>query len=124
MSKKILVMDDEEIVVDIASQMLMYLGYEVDIAHDGNEAIKLYNESCGSDDGYLAVIMDLNIPQGMGGLEAVKHVLAINDKAKIIVSSGYSTDPIVEDFKKYGFSGCISKPFDLKSLEEVLQKVL
>ncbi|MEE4241160.1 MAG: response regulator [Desulfopila sp.] len=118
--KNILVMDDEEIVADIAQQMLAYLGYNVTVAENGEEAVVHYRECFEKNEPYALVILDLNIPGGMGGMEAVGEILAIDPAAKVVVSSGYSNDPIMEEFGKYGFCGCIAKPFDLKGLETVL----
>ncbi len=121
--KKILVMDDEEIVSDIASQLLDYLGYEVELAKDGQEAIELYGKQILEQTPFLLVIMDLNIPQGMGGKETIGEILSIDPKAIAIVSSGYSSDPIMQNYKDYGFSGAIAKPFDLEALKRVLDSV-
>lgn len=122
--RKILVMDDEQIVADIAEQMLMYLGYEASIVFTGEEAVTLYRQAYEKKEPFSLVIMDLNIPKGMGGMEAVKHILEINSSAKVLVSSGYSNDPIMQEFRKYGFSGCIAKPFDIKGLEDAIQAAL
>ncbi len=113
-------MDDEEIVCDIAKQMLLYLGYEVEVAFDGETAVELYRQQFDKGVSFSVVIMDLNIPDGMGGQEAVKEVLAIDPSAKVVVSSGYSNDPILQAYEKYGFSGAIGKPFDLESLKRSL----
>ncbi len=121
--KKILVMDDEEIVGDIAKQMLVFMGYEAEIAHDGEEAIRLYKEQFEKGAPYLLVIMDLNVPEGMGGQEAIGEILAIDANAKAIVSSGYTNDPIMQRFGEYGFSGAIAKPFDLEGLKNILDSV-
>ena len=121
---KILVMDDEEIVGDIAKQMLVYLGYEVTLAKDGNEALSLYKSQLGNGDPFRAVIMDLTIPGGMGGREAVGQILAVDPDAKVIVSSGYSNDPIMVHCKEHGFSAAIAKPFDLQSLKIIIESLL
>ncbi len=121
--KKILVMDDEEIVGDIAKQMLVFMGYEAEIARDGEEAIRLYKEQFNKGMPYLLVIMDLNVPDGMGGQEAIGKILAIDANAKAIVSSGYTNDPIMQRFGEYGFSGAIGKPFDLEGLKNILDSV-
>lgn len=122
--KKVLVMDDEEIVADIAQQMLMYLGYEAHVVEAGDEAIRVYKEASEAGNPYVLVIMDLNIPQGMGGIEAVKHILEIDKDAKVVVSSGYSDDPIMREYSDYGFVASIGKPFDIKGLQEIIQAVL
>jgi two-component system, cell cycle sensor histidine kinase and response regulator CckA len=122
--KKVLVMDDEEIVADIAQQMLMYLGYDAHIVEAGEEAVRDYKEALETGDPYAFVIMDLNIPQGMGGIEAVQHILEIDKDAKVVVSSGYSGDPIMQEYSEYGFVASIGKPFDIKGLQAVIQTVL
>lgn len=121
--KKILVMDDEEIVADIAEQMLQYLGYDSNVVQTGEEAIKDYREAFEAGEPYSLVIMDLNIPQGMGGIEAVKHILEIDPNARVVVSSGYSDDSIMHEYKNYGFAGSMGKPFDIQGLKAVLQTV-
>ena len=117
-------MDDEEIVADIAQQMLNYLGYDAHIVAAGEEAVKDYKEAFEAGNPYTFVIMDLNIPQGMGGIEAVKHILEIDRNARVIVSSGYSGDPIMQQYSQYGFAGSIGKPFDIKGLQDVIQTAL
>jgi two-component system, cell cycle sensor histidine kinase and response regulator CckA len=117
-------MDDEEIVGDIAKQMLVYLGYEVALVKDGTEALSLYKSqlSCGAP--FHAVIMDLTIPGGMGGREAISEILAVDPGAKVVVSSGYSNDPIMVNCKDYGFSAAIAKPFDIQSLKIIIELLL
>lgn len=122
--EKILVMDDEEIVADIAKQMLVYLGYEVTSVENGEEAVSEYRKAHELGESYSLVIMDLNIPNGMGGMEAVKQVLDIDENARVLVSTGYSSDSIMNDYGAYGFSGCIAKPFDLKGLQEAVQAAI
>jgi PAS domain S-box-containing protein len=108
---KILVMDDDEAVRDVAGAMLGKLGYETTPAGDGAEAIELYERARKSGEPFDAVIMDLTIPGGMGGREAIKKLLEIAPDAKAIVSSGYSNDPIMAEYTKYGFSGVVGKPY-------------
>ncbi len=117
-------MDDEEIVGDIAGQMLAFMGYDVEIAIDGEEAIQLYKEQLAKGTPFSLVIMDLNVPEGMGGGEAIQQVLSIDPNAKVIVSSGYTHDPIMQKYSDYGFCGAIAKPFDLETLKHVLGSVL
>lgn len=119
-----MVMDDEEIVRDVVGEMLKSVGYEVEFAQDGAKAIELYKKVKESGESFNAVIMDLTIPGGMGGKEAIKKLLEIDPAVKAIVSSGYSNDQIVTDFRKYGFCGVISKPYKIKELSEVLHKVI
>lgn len=117
-------MDDEEIVADIAKQMLEYLGYEVVLSANGEEAIESYRQAYEEGQPFSLVILDLNIPSGMGGMEAVKYILEVDEKAKVMVSTGYSSDAIVAEYSKYGFSGCIAKPFDIKGLQDAVAQAL
>ena len=116
-------MDDEKMIRDIATQMLSYLGYEVTTCADGEEAIELYQISIQSQKEYAAVIMDLTIPGGLGGKETAEHLLAMAPTAYLIVSSGYSNDPVVADFRQYGFSGAITKPYNINDFRKVLSTV-
>ncbi|KJS02762.1 MAG: hypothetical protein VR65_04780 [Desulfobulbaceae bacterium BRH_c16a] len=122
-SGSILVMDDEQMIRDIAEQILSFLGYEVTTCKDGEEAIKLYRASLESHKTYAAVIMDLTIPGGLGGKETAKHILASDPAAHLIVSSGYSNDHIVANFRRYGFSGAITKPYNIDDFKKVLSAV-
>ena len=121
---RILIMDDEEMVRDVAGKMLERLGYDVAFAIDGEEAVTLYRKAHDAGIAFDAVIMDLTIPGGMGGKEAIVKLLEIDPQAKAIVSSGYSNDPIMADCMQYGFSGVVTKPYSVKNLSEVLLEVL
>ncbi|MBI3600175.1 MAG: response regulator [Nitrospinae bacterium] len=121
--RRILVMDDEEVVRDVAGKMLERIGYEVDFAKDGIEAIELYKKAMETKRPYNAVIMDLTIPGGMGGKEAIKRLKEIDPSVKAIVSSGYSNDDVMAEFREYGFSGVVAKPYSLKELGEIVEKV-
>ena len=120
---KILIMDDEEIVGDIAKQMLDFLGYDVVLVKEGREAVSLYQDHLETNDRFLFVIMDLTIPGGMGGKEAVNEILAIDPHAKVVVSSGYTSDPIMVHCTEYGFSAAIAKPFDMESLKNIVEEL-
>ncbi len=120
----ILVMDDEEIIRDMTSEMLHHLGYQVATCENGREAIELYNAAIESGTPFSAVIMDLTIPGGMGGKEAAVQILASNPKACLIVSSGYSNDPIMSDYHSYGFSGAIAKPYKVMEFGQLLSSMV
>jgi len=92
---------------EIACQMLTFLGYEARHVLDGEEAISLYRQHLEAGDPFAAVIMDLTIPKGMGGKEAVLELLALDPQARVLVSSGYSNDPGMVNFSRYGFCGHI-----------------
>jgi len=121
---KILIMDDEECIRELLDAMLSYLGYQTDSAGEGAEAVARYAKAKQAGQPYAAVIMDLTIPGGMGGKEAVIKLLEIDPAVKTIVSSGYSNDPVMADYRKYGFSGVVTKPFDTEQLSRVLHEVI
>ena len=123
-SAKVMIMDDEEIIREVAQEILSYLGHDVVGVSDGAEAVRQYEESLKIGAPIDVIIMDLTIPGGMGGKEAVKKILAINAEAKVIVSSGYSNDPVMANFKEYGFTAMVPKPFNFDELGEVVNGVL
>lgn len=113
-------MDDEEIIRLFLSEILTGAGYKVELTIDGAEAIEHYVKAKEAGKPFDAVIMDLTIPGGMGGKEAIKKLLEIDPEVKAIVSSGYSTDPIMSDCKKFGFSAVVTKPYIASQIEETL----
>ena len=121
---KIMVMDDDEMVQNITKAILGHFGYAHQFVADGEEAVTLYGRDFSVGNQADLIIMDLTIPGGMGGEDAVKEILAINPAAKVLVSSGYSNDPIMANYEKYGFCGAIVKPYLMKELNESIQEVL
>lgn len=121
---KILVMDDEELVRDLLDRMLGHLGYRATLAKDGAEALELFTTARDAGEHFAALILDLTVPGGMGGKAAIERFLRIDPQVKAIVSSGYSDDPIMAEFAKYGFSGVITKPYRIAELNRVLSQVL
>ena len=122
--EKILVMDDDDIVRDVAGKMLTKLGYEVDFARDGSEAIELYKKSKNSGRPFGVVIIDLTIPGGMGGRETMQKLLEIDPYVKAIVSSGYSDDAVMSNYTNYNFKGVIAKPYRIEELSRTVHSVL
>ncbi|GFO69725.1 hypothetical protein GMLC_33040 [Geomonas limicola] len=116
----VLVMDDEEMVRVLAAQILGYLGYQVTTCTDGEQAIAQYRQARESGTPFLAVIMDLTIPGGMGGKEAAQHILAYDPAARLVVSSGYSNDLALSDYSEFGFCGAVRKPYKVSELAETL----
>lgn len=121
---RVLVMDDEEIVRDLLGEILGQIGYEVGFAREGGEAIELYIRAKDSGKPFDVVIMDLTVPGGMGGKETIKRLLDIDPEIKAIVSSGYSNDPIMSDYRRYGFMEMVTKPYRIEELSVVLNKVM
>jgi PAS domain S-box-containing protein len=123
-SGRVLIMDDEDFIRDIATYTLDYLGYEVESCMEGSEALDLFLEAWNSNSPFSAVILDLTIPGGMGGKEAAALMLDIDPDAVLIVSSGYSDDPVIASFRQYGFSGVLTKPFDAEGLARELKRLI
>ena len=121
-SGRILVMDDEEALRTLLAQILKRLGYEVECARDGTEAINLYQKAKDSGRRFDIVLVDLTIPGGMGGKEVAARLREVDDSVILIVSSGYSNTPIMSEFRKYGFDDVLSKPWTPVQLSEVLRR--
>lgn len=117
---RVLVMDDEEMIRELLDQMLAHLGYETAVASDGQEAVDRYAESIREGRPYDVVILDLTVPGGMGGKEAIQELRAIDPSVTAVVSSGYATDAVISDFEQWGFKGRIAKPYQLSQLGELL----
>ena len=120
----ILVMDDNKVILALAVEMLTAIGYTAETAIDGKDALEKYISADKNDNPFDAVIMDLTIPGGVGGKEAVQEIITLDPNAKVIVSSGYSTDPVMADFKKYGFLGRLAKPFEMNDLKKELSRLI
>jgi PAS domain S-box-containing protein len=121
----ILVMDDDEMIRELATKMLESMGYSMTLACDGGEALRLYQEAMELGHPYDAVVLDLSVPgSAMGGKDAMRLLLRADPYVRAIVSSGYSNDPIMSEFKKYGFKAVIAKPYKVREFSEVLAKVL
>jgi len=121
---RILIMDDEDFIREIATEILQYMGYEVESCADGREALERFQKARELNNPFSCVILDLTVPGGMGGKEAAAHLLKIDPDAVLIVSSGYSNDPIIANYKNYGFNGAIRKPFDADTLARELAKLI
>jgi len=120
----LLVMDDEEMIRELAAAMLEDLGYRVTVCARGEEAVALCQAAFETGLPFSAVIMDLTIPGGMGGKEAAGLIRAVDPQARLIVSSGYSNDPIMADYGQYGFSAVVLKPYGIREIGKVLNGLL
>ena len=116
----VLVMDDDELIQILATQILEHLGYQVTSCANGEEAVALYGKAVGTGTPFLAAVMDLTIPGGMGGKEAAQQILALDPAVRLIVSSGYSNDEVMADYARYGFCAAIAKPYRVAELTAVL----
>lgn len=121
---KILLLDDDEILRSGVADLLDHEGYVVETAADGREAISLYQRRFKEKRPFSAVIMDLTIPGGLGGREAIQDILALDPQACCIVSSGYADDPVMANYATYGFKAAIKKPYNLRRLIEVIEQVI
>ncbi|HAO93821.1 MAG: hypothetical protein A2X99_09570 [Deltaproteobacteria bacterium GWB2_55_19] len=121
---RLLVMDDEEMIRDIALEILETSGYEARSASSGEEAIKMYQKAFEAGSPFDVVIMDLTIPGGMGGKEAIQMLKEIDPAIKAIVSSGYSDDPIMAEYERYGFIGVVVKPYRVQELCEAVSTAI
>jgi CheY-like chemotaxis protein len=119
---KVLLMDDEQIILDVTLEVLNYLEYEVMFARDGQAALGLYKNEKEAGRPFDLVILDLSVPEGLGGKETIALLKAYDPAVKAIVSTGHSNDPVVLDFKLYGFSGKLSKPYKISDLKELLEQ--
>ena len=121
---KILCMDDQQQITEMLARMLIHLGYEVESARGGDEAIELYEKAKKSGHPFDAVILDLTIPGGIGGKEVIQKLCEIDSDVKGIVSSGYSNDLILAEYERYGFKGAVAKPYEIGELSDILCKVM
>lgn len=121
---RILIMDDEQVVRDVAGTILKRFGYRVDLALDGRQAITMYAESLSLEDPYDVVILDLTVPGGMGGRKTIQELLRVDPDVKALVCSGYSNDPVLANYRDLGFRGIISKPFKPGELAKAVRDVI
>ena len=121
---KILIMDDDPTILQLATEMLEMFGHSVESANDGRLAMQKYKQAMDNSEPYDVVIMDLTIPGGIGGKEAIVDLLQLDPKIKCIVSSGYADSPVMANYTDYGFFGVITKPYSIKRLKEEVRRVL
>jgi CheY-like chemotaxis protein len=121
---KILLMDDEQIILDVTQEVLKFLGYDVMFAREGQAAIEIYKQEKNAGAPFDLVVLDLSVPDGMGGKDAIGGLRAFDPEVKAVVSTGYSNDPAVLDFASYGFSGKLTKPYKINDLKIVLEQLI
>ena len=120
---KILVMDDEETVRNATGIVLTYLGYDVEYAKNGSEAVDLYKIAIEKGHPFYAVVLDLNMPDGMDGKEALQELFAIDPHVKAIISCGYADDPVISKFKEDGLCWSVDIPYDIEKMKEILDNL-
>ncbi len=123
-SGKILVMDDKDEVREATGEMLENIGYTIVLAKDGEEALTLYEQAMDCDEPFDSIIIDLTVPGGMGGTELLEKLFDLDPEVKAILTSGYSHNPVLDQYKKYGFKGVLTKPYELEKLSKVIHGVL
>lgn len=121
---RVLLMDDEEPIRDMTTTLLERLGLEATVTCDGGEAVKQYVLAQMAGRPFDVVIMDLTVPGAMGGAAAMKEILKIDPNARGIVSSGYSSDPVMANFREHGFRGSVPKPYRVGDFAQTLRDVL
>ncbi|MGA1824277.1 MAG: ATP-binding protein [bacterium] len=121
---KILFMDDDEALRDTMGDILLYLGYQIEFAKEGNEAIDLYKKAWREKNPFDLVVLDLTIPGGRGGKETMKKLCEIDPDVKAIISSGYPNDPAIFNYKKYGFKGAIIKPYEINKFSMLVKELI
>ncbi|MBN2808276.1 MAG: cache domain-containing protein [Deltaproteobacteria bacterium] len=121
---KVLVMDDEVIIREVVTQMLQRDNYDVETVENGDQAVAAYRNALDRGEPFAVVILDLTIPGGMGGQETIRQILALDPAVRAIVSSGYADDPVMANYREYGFCAVAAKPYSLKQLLEVLDQVI
>lgn len=117
---RILVMDDEEVIREFARESLTFLGYRVTCCVDGQEALTTYCAASEANDPFFAAILDLTVPDGMGVEETARRILEFDPSARLIVSSGYSYDPIMAGYREHGFCAAVTKPYKVDQLGQEL----
>jgi CheY-like chemotaxis protein len=122
--KRILLMDDEQMILDIVSRMLGHLGYEVTTCRDGSQAIAEYSKAKAHSESFDVVVMDLVIPNGVGGQDAVHTIKKMDPHARVVASSGHLDHPVMMDCQKFGFNAVLEKPYKLEKLQQVIEAVI
>jgi two-component system, cell cycle sensor histidine kinase and response regulator CckA len=116
--RRVLLVDDEEMVLEMTTAMLDHLGYEVVCAGTGDLALDLYRKTP-----FDLIILDLTLKGGLGGMETMARLSAIDPAVRVVLSTGYTVDSAVEDFESYGFAGVITKPYELEGLARALEGI-
>ncbi|MCL4456688.1 MAG: ATP-binding protein [Nitrospirae bacterium] len=120
----ILVMDDDKNILEFTGDILRHLGYSVELARDGGEMIEIYESAMRAGQPFDAVVIDLTVAGGMGGKEAIQELMRLDPSVKAIVVSAYFNDPVLADFRQYGFCGAFVKPYKVEDLNKELRNII
>jgi PAS domain S-box-containing protein len=121
---RLLLMDDDENVLEATGDLLRYLGYSVEVARDGEEAVAMCKEAEEIWQSYDLAMVDLSISSGMGGMEASRRLVGMNPEMVLIVTSGYLSDPVIADPGAHGFAAALPKPYSAELLSKTIAEVL
>lgn len=121
---KVLLVDDEEIIIDVSKEVLRFLGYDAVFAREGRAAMDLYRQEKEAGRPFDLVIVDLTMPEGMDGRETIEKLREYDSSVKAVVSSGYANDPVVQDFGRYGFAGRLTKPYRINEMKAILEELI
>lgn len=121
---KVLLMDDEQVILDVTNEVLKFLGYDVMFARDGTSAIEMFRQEKAKGSPFDLVILDLSIPEGMGGKETFEKIHASDPAAKIVISSGFTNDPMLTNYAAYGLSGVLAKPYRITEVKALLESMI
>jgi DNA-binding NtrC family response regulator len=121
---RILVMDDEMMIRDLCTRMLEKMGYETDVADNGETALRKFAEGLSTGKRLDAAILDLTVKGGLGGREIVNRMTGLDPRIKVIASSGFADDPAMGDPAAFGFAGVLAKPYTWETLKNLLDDLL
>jgi len=121
---RILIMDDEFLIREVAGKMLKDAGFIVEKAVNGEQAVEMYKKAVSDGEPFDAIILDLTVPGGMGGHETLEKIKETDPSVVAIASSGYSEDDIISNPEKYGFAASLPKPYLRETFSDIIRKAL
>ncbi len=122
--RRVLFMDDEDYIRRTAAKLLEHIGYETTTAAKGEDVLDLYRESLDESRPFDVVVLDLSVNGGKGARETIADLRQLDPEVRAVVTSGYATDPILNDFRRFGFTAALSKPYTVQTIEQAISKAL
>jgi len=119
--KRLLLMDDDQMLRKVIGRIMLSLGIDISYAETGEEAIDLYKQALLINRPYDLLLLDLSNPHGMGAEQTIQQIRKMDNRVKAVVTSGYSEDSVMKNYRKYGFIASLSKPFDVEQLKKLLK---